>query len=236
MEKNVFSFIWKYSKKQQIILVTLALINMPITFFGYTLIEKIVNEGLRASQDVEKVVDGETVTETVKTVDFPEDRVRAGARDGSGRFPCAGRYPVSWLLVLQSIKYVLNVFRGQTAERMLRRLRYTLFNRIPALPRRKTFKKVSQGELISMITAEVEPLGGFVGECFSLPVMQGGIMLMSLGYMLYANWVLALAAVSLYPLQFYMIPKLQKRVNLMGKERVKRVRKLSKRSAKALPV
>ena len=63
MEKNVFSFIWRYSKKQQMVLVLLAVINMPVTFFGYTLIEKIVNEGLQGFRkaDVEQVVDGETV-------------------------------------------------------------------------------------------------------------------------------------------------------------------------------
>jgi putative ABC transport system ATP-binding protein len=225
MEKNVFSFIWKFSKKQQIVLVALALINMPITFFGYTLIEKIVNEALQGFRKVDKSISADGKQD----IAFPESVFGIGPEmDQIGFLFALVAILLIQLLVLQGIKYVLNVYRGQTAERMLRRLRFSLFNRILRFPR-KTFKKVSQGELISMITAEVEPLGGFVGECFSLPVMQGGIMLMSLGYMLYANWVLALAAVSLYPLQFYIIPKLQKRVNLMGKERVKRVRKLSEK-------
>lgn len=225
MEKNVFSFIWKYSKKQQLVLVLLATINMPVTFFGYTLVEKIVNEALQGFRKVDQSVD----PSGKQDISFPEQIFGIGPEFDqiTFLFIMVGIFLIN-ILLLQGIKYVLNVYRGQTAERMLRRLRYTLFNRILRFPRR-TFKKVSQGELISMITAEVEPLGGFVGECFSLPVMQGGIMLMSLGYMLYANWVLALAAVSLYPLQFYIIPKLQKRVNMMGKERVRRVRKLSEK-------
>lgn len=232
MEKNVFSFIWKYSKRQQMVLVLLATINMPVTFFGYTLVETIVNEALQGFRKVEatQVVNGEEVTKTVKEdIQFPEAIFGIGPEfdQVTFLFVMVGIFLIN-ILLLQGIKYVLNVYRGQTSERMLRRLRYTLFNRILRFPR-KTFKKVSQGELISMITAEVEPLGGFVGECFSLPVMQGGIMLMSLGYMLYANWVLALAAVSLYPLQFWIIPKLQKKVNMMGKERVRRVRKLSEK-------
>ncbi|WP_416900106.1 MAG: ABC transporter transmembrane domain-containing protein [Minwuia sp.] len=232
MERNVFSFIVKHSYRQQIVLVALAVINMPITFFGYTLVETIVNEGLQGFRKVavEEVVDGETVSKTVKqSIEFPELVFGIGPEFDqiTFLFILVGVFLIN-ILLLQGIKYILNVYRGQTAERMLRRLRYTLFERILRFPRR-TFKKVSQGELISMITAEVEPLGGFVGECFSLPVMQGGIMLMSLGYMLYANWILALAAVSLYPLQFWIIPKLQKKVNMMGKERVRRVRKLSEK-------
>ncbi|WP_417519639.1 ABC transporter transmembrane domain-containing protein [Minwuia sp.] len=225
MEKNVFSFIWKYSKKQQLVLVLLATINMPITFFGYTLVEKIVNEALQGFRKVDPSVSANGKQD----IQFPEAIFGIGPEldQITFLFVMVGIFLIN-ILLLQGIKYVLNVYRGQTAERMLRRLRYSLFNRILRFPRR-TFKKVSQGELISMITAEVEPLGGFVGECFSLPVMQGGIMLMSLGYMLYANWILALAAVSLYPIQFYIIPKLQKKVNMMGKERVKRVRKLSEK-------
>src|SRR3546814_10629017 len=39
--------------------------------------------------------------------------------------------------------------------------------------------------------------------------------------------VLGLAAISLYPIQAYVIPKLQRQVNLLGKERVRTVRALS---------
>ena len=229
MERNVFSFILKYSYKQQIVLVALAVINMPITFFGYTLVEKIINEGIQGIRKVETQVDG--AKQVLKQpIDFPEPLFFdfLPALDHVSYLLALVGIFLANILILQGIKYALNVYRGVTAERMLRRLRYALYNRILRFPRR-TFKRVSQGELISMITAEVEPLGGFVGECFSLPVMQGGIMLMSLGYMLYADWVLALAAVALYPVQFYLIPKLQKKVNLLGKERVRRVRKLSER-------
>ncbi|ANK80354.1 MAG: hypothetical protein TEF_05785 [Rhizobiales bacterium NRL2] len=233
MERNVFSFILKYSYKQQIVLVALAVINMPLTLLGYTLVENIVNEGIQGFRKVEREVTdaaGEVATKTEKVpIDFPEAVFGIGPEfdQVTFLFILVGVFLAN-ILLLQGIKYALNVYRGVTAERMLRRLRYSLFNRILRFPRR-TFRKVSQGELISMITAEVEPLGGFVGECFSLPVMQGGIMLMSLGYMLIADWKLALAAVALYPLQFYIIPKLQKRVNMMGKERVRRVRKLSEK-------
>lgn len=233
MERNVFSFILKYSYRQQIVLVLLAVVNMPFTMLGYTLVEKIVNEGIQGFRKVPEQVtqaDGSVIEKSVKTsIEFPEAVFNIGPEFDQVLFlfVLVGMFLLN-ILLLQGIKYALNVYRGVTAERMLRRLRYALFQRILRFPK-PTFKKTSQGEVISMITGEVEPLGGFVGECFSLPVMQGGIMLMSLGYMLIADWKLALAAVALYPLQFYIIPKLQKRVNLLGKERVKRVRKLSEK-------
>ncbi len=233
MERNVFSFILKHSYRQQIVLVLLAVVNMPFTMFGYTLVETIVNEGIQGFRKVTEQVtqaDGSVVDKSVKaSIEFPESLFGIGPEfdQVTFLFLLVGIFLFN-ILLLQGIKYALNVYRGVTAERMLRRLRYSLFQRILRFPK-PTFKKTSQGEVISMITGEVEPLGGFVGECFSLPVMQGGIMLMSLGYMLIADWKLALAAVALYPLQFYIIPKLQKRVNLLGKERVKRVRKLSEK-------
>ena len=41
--------------------------------------------------------------------------------------------------------------------------------------------------------------------------------------------ILGLAAMSLYPIQFYFIPKLQRKVKLLGKERVRVVRKVADR-------
>ena len=54
----------------------------------------------------------------------------------------------------------LFIFKGITSEGLLCRLRYTLFERIHRFPA-KHFQKTSQGELTSMIAAEVEPLSQF---------------------------------------------------------------------------
>ncbi|MBL4907369.1 MAG: ATP-binding cassette domain-containing protein, partial [Sneathiella sp.] len=77
------------------------------------------------------------------------------------------------------------------------------------------------------ITAEVEPLGGFIGEAFSLPTFQGGYLIVIMGFLFVQNVYMALAAIALYPAQAYFIPKLQKKVNLLGKQRVKLVRTMA---------
>ncbi len=132
------------------------------------------------------------------------------------------------VLVNGGFKYVINVYKGLLGERMLRRLRYRLYSRILRFPL-PHFRKVSQGELIPMITAEVEPLGGFIGDAFALPMYQGGFLLTALFFIFKQDPVMGLAAIAFYPLQGYIIPKLQRQVNLLGKARVKEVRKLSER-------
>jgi hypothetical protein len=49
------------------------------------------------------------------------------------------------------------------AERMLRRLRHEMCFRILRFPNAQ-FERVSSGELVSAVTAEVEPLGGVIGD------------------------------------------------------------------------
>ena len=123
------------------------------------------------------------------------------------------------------LKYFINVFKGLLGERMLRRLRYQLYSRILRFPL-PHFRKVSQGELIPMITAEVEPLGGFIGDAFTLPLYQGGLLVTALIFIMAQDWKLGLMALMFYPVQGYVIPKLQRTVNMLGKERVRHVRKL----------
>ena len=80
-----------------------------------------------------------------------------------------------------------------------------------------------------MITIETEPLGGFIGDAYAMPAFQGGTLVTIVIFMFIQDWVMGLAAISLYPIQAYLIPKLQRQVNLLGKERVKNARKLSER-------
>ena len=126
------------------------------------------------------------------------------------------------------LKFANNVYRGMVGERMLRRLRYQLYQHVLRFPLPQ-FRRMSQGELVSMITAETEPLGGYIGDSVALPAFQGGTLLTLLAFMFIQDPALGLAAVALYPVQIYLIPKLQKKVNALKAERTRQVRKLSER-------
>ena len=80
-----------------------------------------------------------------------------------------------------------------------------------------------------MVASETEPLAGYVGDAIALPAFQGGTMLTILVFMFVQDPVLGLAATALIPVQAAIIPRLQKQVNQLGKQRVLKVRQLSER-------
>ncbi len=124
------------------------------------------------------------------------------------------------------MKMRVNTMKGILAERMLRRFRYDLITRVLRFPQ-PYFQRTSQGEIVSMVTAEAEQLGGMMGEAISQPVLQAGQMLTILGFLLMQSVWFALAAVALIPLQAWLIPRMQRQINVLNRARVKEVRKLA---------
>jgi putative ABC transport system ATP-binding protein len=125
-------------------------------------------------------------------------------------------------------KLHINVKKGQVGERMLRRLRYELYERLLRFPLTH-FDRTASGAIIAMMTGELEPVGGFIGEAFALPISQGGTLLTIFVFMFVQDPILGAAAVAFYPLQGYLIPKLQRIIRRLGRTRVQKVRHLSDR-------
>ena len=124
------------------------------------------------------------------------------------------------------LKMRINTMKGVLSERMLRRFRFLLIARILRFPQ-PYFERVSQGELVSMITAESEPMGGLMGDMLSQPVLQAGQMATILFFLFAQSFWFGVAAVALIPLQAWLIPKLQRQINLLNKSRIKQVRALA---------
>ena len=210
MEHSIYRYVIRHSLRAQVLLTVLAVASFPFLYAFYEVPKQIVN----------RVIQGDTG-------DFPAEVLGTSLSQLEYLFILCGGF-LLLVVVNQAFKYVINVLAGRTGERMLRRLRYDLYARVLRFPL-PHFRKLSQGEIITMITAEVEPLGGFIGDAFKLPIFQGGYLLVILAFLLVQNWVMAAAAVALYPFQFYVVPKLQRRVNSFAKERVRLVRRLSDR-------
>ncbi len=208
MEHSIYKYILRHSKKQQLILLFLSCASFPFLYYYLELPKIIIDQAIQA-----------------KDIIFPVEVM--GIAIDQEEFLYASVVAFLILVIINQVfKYVINVYQGITGERMLRRLRYELYSRIMRFPL-PTFRKKSSGELIPMITAEVEPLGGFIGEAYVLPAFQGGYLVVIMAFLLVQNVYMALAAIALYPLQAYFIPKMQRKVNMLGKERVQRVRVLS---------
>jgi len=206
IEPSLFSFIWKYSKRDQLVLLAVTLTLFPLLFLTLELPKRIINDAIGAPSD---------------TVDFFGINVDQ----------------ITFLMILCGI-FVLSVFahglmkmrintmKGVLAERLLRRLRYTLIARILRFPA-PYFERTSQGELVSMVTSESEPMGGLMGDAVAQPVLQAGQMLTILVFLFMQSFAFGLAACSLIPLQAWLIPRLQKQINLLNKKRVVQIRALA---------
>ena len=83
------------------------------------------------------------------------------------------------------------------------------------------------GTAVSIIRAEIEQVGNFVGIGLSEPIAQMGILVTVLGYMLYVEPLIALcSAIFLVP-QILFAPILQRKLNALVEERIGYLRELT---------
>lgn len=204
MPKDIFSYVWNYSKFEQLELLATTVLSFPILYLLLEIPKTIINDALSSDE-------------------FP--RSLLGIEFGQYGYLIALCLAFLTLVIVAGmIKMRLNVRKGVVAEKLVRRLRYQLVE--------KTLKgdpNVSQGELIPIITAETGKLGDFFGDAIATPAFMGGTMLTILAFLMVQNLWLGLASIAVIPLQIYLIPKLQKKVNLLHRKTVAETRNLSNR-------
>jgi ABC-type multidrug transport system fused ATPase/permease subunit len=122
--------------------------------------------------------------------------------------------------------YHSSIYKGVLSETLLRRLRYDLYQRILRFPV-SHFSKVNPGEIVTMTTAEVEPIGRYMGIAFVDPALNAGTMVTAMVFLFAQDWMLGLAAIAFFPVQTFIIPKLQVKLNAVGRQRVVTVRKFA---------
>jgi ABC-type bacteriocin/lantibiotic exporter with double-glycine peptidase domain len=120
----------------------------------------------------------------------------------------------------QILKLALNVYRGWVAENSVRLLR-----REVATLREENSEDTGIG--IAMMVSEVEPIGGFVGISVSEPLLQGGILVSVIGYMIFLEpWTAVLSMAFLAP-QMIFVPLMQFAINRRARARIQTIRALS---------
>jgi putative ABC transport system ATP-binding protein len=208
LEPSVYRFILKHSLKRQILLLLLTLSSFPFLYYSLDLPKTIVNRAIAGKHFPEQFLG------------FEFDQV-----------PYLMMLCAIFLVLVfvnGGFKYFINTLKGQLGERMLRRFRYSLYQRLLCFPL-SYFSKNSSAQIIPMITVECEQLGGFIGDAFVTPLFQGGQLLTIIFFMFMQDPILGAAAIALYPIQGYIIPKLQFKVNQLGKQRVRTVRQVADR-------
>src|ERR1700744_5501854 len=208
LEPTVFRFILRHSFKQQILLLVLTFVSFPFLYYSLDLPKTIINRAIGGKH-------------------FPQEFLGFQFNQIPYLSIMCGIF-LALVFINGGFKFYINNLKGQLGERMLRRFRYSLYLRLLRFPA-SYFQKSSSAQIIPMITTECEQLGGFIGDAFVLPLFQGGQLLTIIIFMFMQDPILGAAAVSLYPIQGYIIPKLQRITNQLGKRRIRTVRVVADR-------
>ena len=213
MERNFFRFVWRYSRREQLLILFLTALSFPLVYVSLELPKIIVNDA----------IEGRDFPRTVLGLEFEQVPYLL--------LLCAAF--LGMVVLINAVKWFLNVTIGMTGERMLRRLRFMLFEHVLRYPMSR-FRTTRPGEVIQSMLGEIEPLGGFIGEVIATPAFQGGLLGVYLLFIFVQDFWLGLAAVALYPAQAYLIPKLQAKVVRLNKARAANTRVLAETIAESL--
>lgn len=142
------------------------------------------------------------------------------------------RLGIAYFLVLAlhgGLKFALRIYRGYVSEGTIQRLRRRTFRAgDPDARRAQETGLEDSGSQVSMIVAEVEPVGTFVGESVSEPLLHAGTLASVFGYMLWVEPLIALAGMAFCLPQLYFVPRIQEAINRRAKQRIEILRKLSR--------
>jgi putative ABC transport system ATP-binding protein len=234
MERSLFGFILRYSKREQLLIVPLVVASMLIYFSTLDLPKAIINEA----------IGGKRFPEASSTIAFLKMHFTLPAFLGGAElrlFDGFALHQLQYLLALcfaflalivvnGGLKFQINTMKGWLGERMLRRLRYALFDHILRFPLSR-FRRVKSAELATMIKDEVEPLGGFVGESMITPLFLAGEALTAMFFIMYQHVYLGMIALAVVVTQALIIPRLRRRLLVLARERQLSARQLAGRIA-----
>ena len=230
MERNLFKYIWKHSKRQQVWILCIVALSMPTYFLAFDIPKLIVNGPIQgkgfetpdATQSVLPISIGNPFGEGSLTLfeGFQLDRMNA--------LIALSMAFLGYVVINGMFKLYINTYKGRLGERMLRRLRYQLVDRVLRFPFPQ-YRRVRSSEIATMIKDEVDPLGGFIGEAFATPAFLVGQALSALIFIMLQSWVLGMVTLAILVLQTGLIPKLRVRLRQLALQRQLTARDLSGR-------
>ena len=232
MEQRLFKYIWKHSKTDQIKILFLVLASMPFYFLSLDLPKSIIN----------RAVDSQNFADINSTLSFMRFELPFGEEIFGHPIILIEGFDLTQISLLFALcfsflclvlvnglfKFVINTLKGQLGERMLRRLRFELTDRILRFPVMHS-RRVKQAEIATMLKDEVEPLGGFIGDAIVTPFFLGGQALTALIFIMVQNVWLGIVAMSIVLVQAFLIPKLRRRILDLGRQRQMTARALAGR-------
>ncbi len=233
MQRNLFTYIWRHSRPEQLVILGLVVLSQLFYFLSLTVPKSVINNGIQGNA----FKDSKTIPFLVWELDLsailPGKVIRFfdGFQVDQLQYLVVMSFVFLGAVVINGLfKKTINTQKGRMGERMLRRLRYELYDRILRFPPAH-FRKVKQAELATMVKDEVEPLGGFIGDAFVAPMFLGGQALTAIIFIMLQNWLLGIVVIVLLAVQMAIIPRLRKPVLALGRQRQLSARLLAGRIA-----
>ncbi len=232
MEHNLFKYVWRHSKPEQVTILLLVAISMPFYFLSLDLPKQIVNQGIQGQG-----FSAEATTQSFFVIDLPFGELLTGSPVNLfsgfsfGQETLLVVLSVSFLVMVivnGLFKLTINTRKGRMGERLLRRLRYELSDRVLRFPL-PHLRRMKQAEVATMIKDEVEPLGGFIGDAFVTPAFLGGQALTALTFIMVQSVYLGTVSLAIVLTQAWLIPRLRRRLLQLGKQRQLAARALAGR-------
>lgn len=229
METSLARYIWKNTYKQQVWILAVVAASMIPYFLAFDLPKRIVNGPIQG-QGFEDA----SATRLFMPISFSlpylgEVTLFEGFELNRLGTLLALSFVFLGLVVLNGLfKFYINTYKGRLGERMLRRIRFELVDRVLRFPPSQ-FKRVKSAEIATMIKDEVEPLGGFTGDAFVQPALLGGQAITALAFIIIQNFWLGMIAAGIVCVQGVIIPRMRKRLLELGRQRQLTARELSGR-------
>ncbi len=233
MDKNLASYIWKNTRRHQLWILFIILLSMPTYFLSLDLPKQIVNGPIQGDGFS---TPGAQQTFLKLAIDLPDwlstaEPVVLFEGFKCDRFQMLMALSAAFLVLVivnGLFKLYINTYKGRLGERMLRRLRFQLVDRVLRFPP-NVFKRLKAAEVATMVKDEVEPLGGFIGDAFVQPAFLGLQAATALFFIILQSFWLGILAAFMVGIQGIIIPKMRRRLIRLGKERQLTARQLAGR-------
>lgn len=199
MPESLYKYIWSVNARGQIYLIVLTALVFPLSMVPLELQRRIVDDAIREADFDLLILLG-------------------------------GGY-LALMLVQGGLKYLMNMQRARVIQQATSHLREAVYYCIYAVVPPRNWRKsegesVDQGTVVSMLAAEAEKLGQFVGGSFSVPLLQGGTMVVVLSYMIWVEPLVALIGLAVYSPQMILVPLMQRNINEKNRTYAEGVREL----------
>lgn len=235
MDKSLFRYVWKHSRREQLWVLIVVLLSFPFMFLALDIPKTIVNGPIQG-QGFERP--GAVATWLAFYLPVPgplqgifgeEVTLSSGFEMERLNYLLALSLSFLTLVCVNGLfKFYINSYKGRMGERLLRRIRYDLVDRLLRFPIHY-FRKIRSSEIATMVKDEVEPLGGFIGDAFVSPVFLGGQAAVALAFIVIQDYRLGGIAALIIAAQTLIIPRLRRRLLYLGKKRQLTARELAGR-------